>query len=71
MREAQLVWPELQPFVDDRATSAAKTLGLPSTSGGRRQRLVMCCHLKPLSVQDQHLHARSTAGVARAAAFCG
>ena len=26
MREAQLLWPELQHFVDDRATSAAKSL---------------------------------------------
>ena len=28
MREAQLVWPELQPFVGDRATSAARNLEL-------------------------------------------
>ena len=26
------MWPELQPYIDDRASSAAKKLGLPSTA---------------------------------------
>ena len=52
MREAQLVWPELQPFVDDRATSAAKKLGLPGKAeelqklvGGDAAKFVRCALL--------------------------
>ena len=31
-REAQLAWPELFPFADDRALASAKKLGLPADS---------------------------------------
>jgi endonuclease III len=31
LREAQAAWPELRPYVDQRARDAAKELGLPTT----------------------------------------
>lgn len=33
-REAQAVWPELHPFVDERAADSAKRLGLPASADG-------------------------------------
>jgi hypothetical protein len=33
LREAQVCWPELRPYVDKRAKAAAKALGLPSKPG--------------------------------------
>jgi endonuclease III len=33
-REVQGVWPEVAPFVDDRASSGARALGLPVTGRG-------------------------------------
>ncbi|WP_407688636.1 HhH-GDP family DNA glycosylase [Mycobacterium sp. HUMS_1102779] len=33
LREVQDVWPWVQPYYDDRATGAAKRLGLPATPG--------------------------------------
>lgn len=38
-REVQEVWPELRPFVDDRAQRGARAVGLPTT-GRELQRLV-------------------------------
>lgn len=32
LREAQAVWPDMRPFVDELALQGAKTLGLPTTS---------------------------------------
>jgi hypothetical protein len=31
-REVQAVWPSLRPFADDRVTTTAETLGLPTTA---------------------------------------
>lgn len=36
-REVQIVWDELDPFADDRATSSAAALGLPDTPQALRQ----------------------------------
>ena len=37
MREAQMVWPELYPFADQKARQAAKKLGLKSTPESLRE----------------------------------
>lgn len=38
-RDAQRVWPELQPFVDDKALRAAKQLGLGNSAQALAERL--------------------------------
>ncbi len=54
LREAQVVWDELDPYVDDRTLETAERLRLPSTAAALRR-----------TVPDVHTFARLVAAIVR------